>query len=64
MVDLTGTITDTVYDALDRVSSIWVGTNDTPLSGTWSPTNNTGTANMGRDYRLRPTITAESATAT
>jgi hypothetical protein len=25
---------------------LWVGTNDTPTSGYWSPTNNTGTSNM------------------
>jgi RHS repeat-associated protein len=42
----TGTITRTVYDGEGRVSSVWVGTNDTPTSGQWSPTNNTGTANM------------------
>src|SRR5262249_47364838 len=29
----TGTITRTVYDGEDRVSSVWVGTNDTPASG-------------------------------
>src|SRR5262249_6432745 len=42
----TGTITRTVYDSLGRVSSTWVGTNDTPASGSWSPTNNTSPANM------------------
>ena len=42
----TGTITRTVYDGLGRVVSTWVGTNDTPASGDWSPTNNTGPANM------------------
>src|SRR5262249_39758910 len=42
----TGTIYRTVYDGLSRVVSTWVGTNDTPLSGEWSPTNNTGTSNM------------------
>ena len=36
----------TVYDALSGVVSTWVGTNDTPASGTWSPTNNTSPANM------------------
>ena len=25
---------------------MWVGTNDTPTSGEWSPTNNDGTSNM------------------
>jgi RHS repeat-associated protein len=42
----TGTITDTVYDGRGDVLSTWVGTNDTPASGEWSPTNNTGSANM------------------
>jgi len=39
----TGTIYRTVYDALGRVSSRWVGTNDTPTSGYWSPSNTAGT---------------------
>lgn len=43
-----GTITRTVYDALGRVSSVWVGTDDVPSGGgatwaDWSPTNTTGT---------------------
>src|SRR5262249_37319625 len=42
----TGTITRTVYDGLDRVVSTWVGTNDTPATGLWSPTNNTPPSNM------------------
>jgi RHS repeat-associated protein len=42
----TGTITRTVYDGLGRVVSNWVGTNDTPASGFWSPDNNTPPANM------------------
>ncbi len=42
----TGTIDRTVRDGEERVVSTWVGTNDTPTSGTWSPTNNTGSANM------------------
>jgi RHS repeat-associated protein len=42
----TGTIERTVYDGLDRVVSTWVGTNDTPGSGYWSPTNNTPPSNM------------------
>ncbi|QJW98452.1 RHS repeat-associated core domain-containing protein [Frigoriglobus tundricola] len=45
-VDQLGTITRTVYDGQGRKVSVWVGTNDTPTSGTWSPTNNTGTSNM------------------
>ncbi len=40
------TITRTVFDGLDRPVSTWVGTNDTPTSGEWSPTNNTPPANM------------------
>jgi hypothetical protein len=42
----TGTIYRTVYDGLNRVVSTWVGTNDTPGSGEWSPTNNTSPSNM------------------
>ena len=42
----TGTIDRTVYDGLGGVVSTWVGTNDTPASGDWSPTNNTGPSNM------------------
>ncbi len=42
----TGTIDRTVFDDLGRTISTWVGTNDTPTSGEWSPTNNTGSANM------------------
>ncbi len=42
----TGTIDDTVFDGLGRVLSTWVGTNDTPASGEWSPSNNTSPANM------------------
>jgi RHS repeat-associated protein len=45
-VSPTGTSTRTIYDGLDRVVSIWAGTNDTPASGFWSPTNNTDPANM------------------
>ncbi len=52
--DSTGTIQRTVYDGLNRVTSTWTGTNDTPASGLWSPTNNDGTSNMvqtsGREY--------------
>src|SRR5262249_750687 len=35
----TGTIERTVFDGLGRLASTWVGTNDTPPSGEWSPTN-------------------------
>jgi RHS repeat-associated protein len=42
----TGTIERTVYDGEGRASSTWVGTNDTPASGSWSPTNNTSPSNM------------------
>ncbi|MEX1225052.1 MAG: hypothetical protein WEA31_10950, partial [Pirellulales bacterium] len=44
--DATGTIHRTVHDGLNRVTSTWVGTNDTPAAGLWSPTNNDGTSNM------------------
>jgi RHS repeat-associated protein len=46
VVHPTGTIDRTVFDALGRPASTWVGTNDTPTNGYWSPTNNTGSANM------------------
>ncbi len=42
----TATITRTVHDSQGRVISIWVGTDDTPSSGSWSPSNNTSPANM------------------
>ena len=38
-VNAVSTITRNVYDSLGRLTSTWVGTNDTPVSGTWSPTN-------------------------
>ncbi len=41
-----GTIYRTVYNSLGEEISDWVGTNDTPTTGEWSPTNNTGTSNM------------------
>ena len=37
-----GTITRVVYDGEGRVLSTWVGTNDTPASGYWSPSNPAG----------------------
>src|SRR5262249_15557906 len=39
----TGTIYRTVWDGLGRVASQWVGLDDTPTSGEWSPTNTAGT---------------------
>jgi YD repeat-containing protein len=39
----TGTITRTVYDGLGHVVSTWVGTDDTPTTGYWSPQNTAGT---------------------
>jgi RHS repeat-associated protein len=44
-VDPAGTIRRTVHDALGRDVSEWVGTDDTPTSGPWSPENN-AEANM------------------
>jgi RHS repeat-associated protein len=41
-----GTITRTVYDGQHREVSEWIGTDDTPSSGYWSPTNNTSPSNM------------------
>ncbi len=46
MVDANGTITRPVYDDFGHEQQVWVGTNDTPASGTWSPTNNTSPSNM------------------
>ncbi len=43
MVDPTGTVSRTYRDALGRVKSVWIGTDDTPTSGNWSPTNTAGT---------------------
>ena len=39
-----GVITDTIYDNLGRVTSVWAGTDDTPATTgePWSPTNNGG----------------------
>jgi RHS repeat-associated protein len=45
-VEWTGTIRRSFYDSRDRVQSTWIGTNDTPASGTWSPGNNTAPSNM------------------
>jgi len=41
--DWTGTILRTAYDSRDRVVSSWIGTDDTPTTGDWSPTNTAGT---------------------
>ncbi len=38
-----GTISRVVYDKLGRSISSWTGLDDTPTSGTWSPTNTSGT---------------------
>src|SRR5262245_9722412 len=38
-----GTISRTVHDGQGRVVSEWVGTDDTPTTGFWSPTNTAGT---------------------
>ena len=46
----TGTITRTVYDALARVTSMWTGTNDTPVSGYWSTTNVAGMTKIQDNY--------------
>jgi RHS repeat-associated protein len=46
-----GTIYRTVFDGQGRKVSKWVGTDDTPTSGDWSPTNTTGTNLVDvRDY--------------
>jgi RHS repeat-associated protein len=41
-VSPTGTITRTVYDALGRTASTWVGTTDTHSGSEWTPGTNTG----------------------
>ncbi|OQB80125.1 MAG: tRNA nuclease WapA precursor [Planctomycetes bacterium ADurb.Bin126] len=41
--DSAGTIRRIVYDNLGRTLSEWIGTDDTPTSGSWSPDNMTGT---------------------
>jgi RHS repeat-associated protein len=38
-----GTITRTAFDSRGRVVSTWLGTDDTPTSGDWSPSNTAGT---------------------
>jgi RHS repeat-associated protein len=48
-VSPTGTITRTVRDDQGRPVSVWQGTNDTPTSGAWSPTNAAGMVKV-RDY--------------
>jgi RHS repeat-associated protein len=45
----TGTINRTVYDGLSRVVSTWLGTNDTPVSGFWSPSNPAGMVQLAAD---------------
>ena len=42
-VTAAGTITRTVRDGQGRPTSVWGGTDDTPTSGEWSPTNTAGT---------------------
>src|SRR5262249_21956135 len=43
----TGTITRWVMDGLNRLTSTWIGTNDSPAGGgQWSPSNNGAPANM------------------
>jgi YD repeat-containing protein len=39
VVSPSGTVSRTVYDALGRPVTSWLGTNDIPSSGFWSPTN-------------------------
>jgi RHS repeat-associated protein len=41
--DWAGTISRLVFDSQNRVVSLWVGTDDTPITGDWSPTNTAGT---------------------
>src|SRR5256885_1268954 len=47
----TGTIYRTVFDGMGRAMSEWVGTDDTPATGGWSPGNWQGTdLRKVRDY--------------
>ena len=75
IVELPPRVARTVYDSQNRVVSTWIGTSDTPASGWWSPTNNTGpnnvqlmtqlTANLyDADSNLIQTITYPGPTAT
>lgn len=41
--DATGTISRMTYDARGLMTQTWVGTDDVPTSGFWSPTNDSGT---------------------
>ena len=43
VVDPTGTITRLLYDERGMITQIWIGTDDTPASGYWSPANTAGT---------------------
>lgn len=43
MVSPAGTIYRIWHDALGREASTWIGLDDTPSSGAWSPTNTSGT---------------------
>ncbi len=42
VVSPVGTITRVVYDARGQAVSLWVGTDDEPTSGSWSPSNQGG----------------------
>ena len=43
VVDPSGTITRRIYDGFERVVAVWMGTDDTPTTGYWSPSNTAGT---------------------
>ncbi len=43
VVDWTGTVSRSVHDIFGRVTSQWIGTDDTPTTGDWSPGNVSGT---------------------
>ena len=47
--DASATIYRTIYDGRGRVVSKWVGTNDTPTSGSWSPSNPAGMVEVEAD---------------
>jgi RHS repeat-associated protein len=51
--DGAGTIHREIHDTRHRVTSSWIGTNDTPPSGEWSPSNNVPPANMLKTRELQ-----------
>jgi YD repeat-containing protein len=59
--DGAGTIYRTVYDGLGRPVSQWVGDDDTPTSGYWSPTNTGGWVAGAKAYSPCPSESSVSS---